>query len=227
MYPTFYIDFIPVVLAVYALIKMQSTKVVDTLTRLGQFAALLLIVAQTTWIQSYLKGFDLVTSAVDGIWTIFNAVVMLIVIMIANRKDCLVDSINAKFKFVYALSQEKHESIFLLGVAALLLGLGFIFGTGNNQNHEHLYDFASPAVWAMLFITYGSFKFLGFWFDVNHTLRIINGVVGLWCWNYVALSFIVFDETSLAPTELLLFVPVIVEAWVLLSTVKLALGDKK
>ena len=220
MYPTFYVDMIPIGLAVYVLFKIQSAKVIDITLRLAQFSAILLLLAQLTWIKSYLNGFYNLNLFADFIWTIFNAVVMVVMILVATRRNEDSDPLSDKIKFIMQTTQDKTESVFLLGLVAIVLGVGFIVGVGDNDNYAYLYQLYNGQVWGALFITYGVFRFASLIFNTPCGFKLFLGIVGMWAWNYVALSFTVFDQSPVAPTEYLLFVPVLVEAWVLLSTVK-------
>ena len=77
-------DLIPVFMAGYALYILQGT-CNSTETVVSKIAAVLLIICQSTWIHAYTNDFPLVQSAMDHLWTVFNSVVMLLVIMIAYR----------------------------------------------------------------------------------------------------------------------------------------------
>ena len=128
---------------------------------------------------------------------------------------------------MFNITKEKNETVTLLGIVAIVLGLGFIFGTGTDHNYEHLYKDYSSHFWGAIFLTYGFFKLLGLVFNIPSEVKIVNGVIGLWCWIYMALSFTVFDSTETVPTEYLLFVPVLMQVWVLLSTVTSKWGSNK
>lgn len=105
----------------------------------------------------------------------------------------------------------------LLGLTAILLGLGFLLSgpTYANPNYVLLYALAPKLFWAISFLVYGTIKTISAIFRVWSSLKITVTVYGLWLWNYLAMSFTVFDKTALAPTELMLFITVIGELWVL------------
>lgn len=84
---SFYLDLIPVFLAVFVLLRIQILSVKDTVVKLARLSAALLIICQTTWIQSYLRGFDLVASAMDSLWTVFNTVVMILILFVIRQKE--------------------------------------------------------------------------------------------------------------------------------------------
>ncbi len=115
------------------------------------------------------------------------------------------------------MSLRKVESSFMLAVASLMLALGFILGDGNNANYALMYGFADPIYWSVFFFSYSFVKFLGIWKCLDYRIRLTNSALGIWAWNYIFLSFAVFDKTPMAPTEILLMVPVIVEMWSAIS----------
>lgn len=129
-------------------------------------------------------------------------------------------TVDPRFKFAYLLCLKKVETTILLSVAALCLGVGFILGDGTNANYELIYSFAHQYVWGSVFLIYGSVKMLSLLKFVDYRIKILNGCVGLWAWNYIFLSFAIFDTTAMAPIEVLLLVPVIAEVWILISVVK-------
>lgn len=80
------LDFIPMGMAIYAILKLQTSKS-NSETTIAMSAAILLLVCQSTWMHSYLNGFDMVTSIMDKLWSIFNSVCMILVIIVANRNQ--------------------------------------------------------------------------------------------------------------------------------------------
>ena len=106
---------------------------------------------------------------------------------------------------------------FLLALAGAVLSLGFAIGTGNNANYTLIFNFAPPLFWSFLFGVYTCIKVVGCFRRIDSRLKTTNSVVGLWAWNYIFLSFTVFDSTPIAPTELLLAVPTLIELWSMLD----------
>lgn len=130
-------------------------------------------------------------------------------------------SAELKFRVTWLLSEPRLESNIVLMFVGFLLFIGFMFGdVSNNSNYALINAFASSENWAILFFTYTFLKFLGFIWNVPRTISTINSVIGVWAFNYIFLSFVVFDTTSIAPTELLLLVPTLLEFWVMISTNK-------
>lgn len=82
------IEFIPVVLALIAIPTIVNTRKLGRdpgLVFLATAACVLLVVAQTGWIQALLTNNSLVMTVFDYIWTIFNTVVMLTFIKLFKR----------------------------------------------------------------------------------------------------------------------------------------------
>lgn len=131
------------------------------------------------------------------------------------------EKIDPRFRLAYLLSLQKVETTIILSICAFCLSLGFFIGDSSNMNYTMMYEFANRYVWGALFAVYGVIKVLALQGYIDHKVRIINGCIGLWAWNYIFLSFAVFDTTSIAPTEWLLLVPVIAEIWILMSAVHL------
>lgn len=125
--------------------------------------------------------------------------------------------IDPRFRLAYVLVNHKGDLHILLGIVSLLLSLGFFFGTGTSLNYELLYHFISQTTWGIVFLVYSFIKTLGAFYKIPNILRLLNGIVGIWAWSYVFLSFTVFDPTALAPTELMLAAPILVEFWNLLE----------
>jgi hypothetical protein len=82
-----YIDLIPVLMAGYALILLSRTRSFTTEVLLARVTAILLIICQLTWIQSYLNSFDIGTTIADRMWAVFNGCVMMMAILIARRNS--------------------------------------------------------------------------------------------------------------------------------------------
>jgi hypothetical protein len=78
---------IPVGLACYALVRLYTIKQQSTVIYLCKISSILLILCQMTWIHSYLNGFALVTSFIDNLWSLFNSVVMILVLIITERES--------------------------------------------------------------------------------------------------------------------------------------------
>lgn len=121
---------------------------------------------------------------------------------------------------IQLVTVQKTEAILMMISAGFLSAIGFFFGiTHENSNYELMFGFMSQYLWAMLFFIYASVKSVGLFFEVNYIAKVINGVVGLWAWVYMFLSFTFFDQAPLTPTEILLLMPVVVQSWLILSTV--------
>ncbi len=125
--------------------------------------------------------------------------------------------VDNNFRLAYLLSMKKVESTLVLAVTAFVLSLGFLFGSGDNHNYALIYQFAHRYFWFALFAVYGTIKAMSLWVRVDFRVNLLNSIAGLWAWLYLFLSFTVFDTTPVAPTEAMLVIPVIAEAWLMLS----------
>ena len=134
--------------------------------------------------------------------------------------------IEQKFKFICFFCSRKMQTNFLLSVASLLLSLGFLFGSAN-ANYDLLYAITNAASWSAIFFSYGVIKLASCFDDINRWIREANGMLGVWAWTCIFLSFTVFDTSPVAPTEFLLAVPVIAELWVMLSIFDFHAKDSK
>lgn len=138
---------------------------------------------------------------------------------------------RVKEAFLTRLSElvksRKTETVILLSMAGYLVSLGLLTGTVVNPNYELMYEFASRYFWAALFFVYATIKAYSLFLPVNIRLKLVNGMIGLWAWVYIFLSFTVFDKTPMAPTETLLAIPVITQSWLTLATVYWSKNDNK
>lgn len=117
------------------------------------------------------------------------------------------------------VQSRKTETVMLLMCAGYLMTVGFFTGTVDNTNYTMMYEFANRYFWSALFFIYALIKSVSLFFKVNLGVKLVNGMVGLWAWVYILLSFTVFDKTPMAPTEILLALPVITQSWLTLATV--------
>lgn len=127
------------------------------------------------------------------------------------------ENIDPRFRLAYVLSKQSDISI-LLGIAGFLISLGFIFGQPETDNNYNLiYRFADKYVWAGIFAAYGISRSLDCFFCTPLELKVITGVIGIWAWLYVCLSFTIADAGGISPSEYLLVAPVIAEFWVMVK----------
>lgn len=110
------------------------------------------------------------------------------------------------------VGQQAKILTLLLGLTAILLAIGFLFGdSANNSNYKILIELFNHKVWAVMLATYGVLKFFQLFEKLPHFIRILTSVVGIWLWLYVFLSFIVFDRLDFSPAELLIVLPLACE----------------
>ena len=132
-----------------------------------------------------------------------------------------------KFRISWILSNQRIESNIVLMFAGILLAIGFFVGEATNQNYTMINQFASPAGWATLLIIYSLIKLLSIVWIVPKSLCTMNGIFGVWMWNYIFLSFAVFDTTAIAPAELLLILPILIEFWAMIDIPRIKKGLQK
>lgn len=126
------------------------------------------------------------------------------------------DNTSAKFKVAYLLSVNSGETALLLGISGFLMAAGNFFSE-KTSNYISMYDLASPMMWGMLFLIYAIIKFYSCFNRTPSYIRTANSVVGLWAWNYVFLSFVVFDAILPEASEFLIIIPIIAEVWSMLA----------
>lgn len=125
------------------------------------------------------------------------------------------------------LSKYSPEMSLVLATCGWLLSIGFFIGTSNN-NYTALTDLMNFQSWGSLFLVYAVIKtYRVLISNTQNWLDILNSSVGIWAWNYIFLSFTLFDKVPTAPTEFLLFIPVLGEAWALTSIIYQANSDKE
>lgn len=136
-------------------------------------------------------------------------------------------SAELKFRVTWILSEQRRESNIILICIGFLLAIGFLIGdVHNNSNYTLINAFANEQIWAVMFFFYAFVKLVGMLFDLPRILTTVNSVLGIWAFNYIFLSFVVFDTTKFAPTELLLLVPTLIEFWTMINTNKNNKGIK-
>ena len=126
------------------------------------------------------------------------------------------ETAGTKFKIAYLLSVKSGESALLLAISSLLMAMGNFF-VDNASNYDSMYDIASPIAWGFLFLIYSCVKFYSAFNRTPSFIRTSFSVIGLWAWNYVFLSFVVFDTVAPAAAEFLIIIPIIAEVWSMLA----------
>ena len=103
----------------------------------------------------------------------------------------------------------------LLGMLALLLSSGFLISNTLNANYTLLTQFAPYNFWALMFVTYGLSKIFSVLYRTHFYIKVTTSLTGMWLWSYLMLSFVIFDKTPMAPTEMMMFLTGICEVWAL------------
>lgn len=125
--------------------------------------------------------------------------------------------VDPRFKVAYILSLKKTESILMLFITSFLMAIGFFLSQVSNVNYELLYAAAHPYFWGALFLVHSSIHAVNLWTRIDWRIKVINSIVGIWAWSYLLLSFVIFDKTPIAPTEILLSLPIFIQSLVLAS----------
>lgn len=81
---SFILDTIPVILALWALKGLYGVDQQIGMLYIARTACVLLIICQLTWIHSYLNHFPLINSLIDNLWTVFNSVVMILILLLSD-----------------------------------------------------------------------------------------------------------------------------------------------
>lgn len=130
-------------------------------------------------------------------------------------------SAELKFRVTWILSEQSRESNIILMCIGALLAIGFMFGdVSNNTNYALINAFADTQTWTLMFGTYTVTKLIGILWNIPRVFSTAASVFGVWAFNYIFLSFVIFDGTAIAPTELLLLVPTLLEFWTMISVPK-------
>lgn len=101
----------------------------------------------------------------------------------------------------------------VLGICALLLATGLYFGDTSSSNYEILLELFSHETWAAIFALYGTAKIIQGSHRLPSGIDIVICAIGIWLWNYIFLSFVVFDFKNFTAIEILLLLPVACEVW--------------
>lgn len=98
IYIKYFLEGLPVLLAIYVILTCSSKIVVERRKRfrkillLSMVSAAFLIVAQTSWFVSYvIQGNLLGTVFANNIWSMFNSLSMLIIILISKGRPNYVE----------------------------------------------------------------------------------------------------------------------------------------
>ena len=119
------------------------------------------------------------------------------------------------------LMQRSDGVSIVVALAAILLAFGFTIGTVDKfADYEALVRLMTPQQWALFFYLYGTAKIANIVFAPRaFKLTVAISAAGMWGWNYIFLSFTLFDITPLHPSEMLRLLPVLCEVWSLVSLI--------
>jgi hypothetical protein len=79
------VESIPIILALYALLKLSMLQRNNIEIILCKILAILMIICQSTWVQIYMTGLSAVLPIIDKFWIGFNILSMVLILLIANR----------------------------------------------------------------------------------------------------------------------------------------------
>jgi len=126
---------------------------------------------------------------------------------------------RAKSKLASILFRDSPGVSFVLILAGWLVAIGFALGNSNN-NYDALINLMPFYSWSVLFTIYATAKSYCIIFrDTPSWPEVTVSSVGIWAWSYIFLSFTIYDRVPVAPTEFLLFLPVLAEVWALTSII--------
>ncbi len=123
-----------------------------------------------------------------------------------------------RFSLLYVLTKQKFEIQILTAISGLLIALGILNTFNLDPNGIMLFDIMSKQYWSILFFVYGCVKLLCCVFKIPQKVCIFTSILGIWMWNCVFLSFVIYDSSRINPTEFLLLAPLISEFWIMLSS---------
>lgn len=106
-----------------------------------------------------------------------------------------------------------------LGLASILLSIGFIFNTFTGLNYDFL-ESISPynIVWTTLFLIYGIFRVISSVNRFRLYISLIIGIYGLLLWSTLFLSFAIVGHFN--ATEIFFVIPLFLESWVFAAKIK-------
>lgn len=129
------------------------------------------------------------------------------------------DSIPLSRRLIRLFFGEVSSLMFVVGLMALALGIGFIIADSRTENYELINAHASQVLWGIIYIVYAIIRITTSMYRIPSPYKLFVCFIGLTLWLLLFLSFTVFDPTPMRPTELMLLLPVMVEFWFALSAV--------
>lgn len=125
--------------------------------------------------------------------------------------------VDPRFRILMQLTKDQSDAPLLIAMLSAAAALGFAFADGYNQNYNLMYGFFGKAAWAAIFGAHSIAKLLDWLYSWPGWAKTANGVLGVWAWNCMFLSFVVFDTTPMSPGEVVMWVPVMLECWALVQ----------
>lgn len=123
-----------------------------------------------------------------------------------------------RFSLLYILAKQKLEIQIITAISGILIAFGMLNVSTLDPNCVILFDIMSKWSWSVLFLIYALSKFICCVFRVPHKICMLTSIFGVWMWNCMFLSFVIYDSSKINPTELLILIPLVSEFWIMLSS---------
>lgn len=104
----------------------------------------------------------------------------------------------------------------LLGVCSIILSLGFLFSTTSSPGYNKLYEIATPTMWSIYYLVYGTFNLLYSVTKLPLAVKLLTTIMGIWAWSLLLLSIFIYTS-ALLPGQLLFVLPLVLELWSLVA----------
>ena len=136
------------------------------------------------------------------------------------------DNMNVRQRLAAVLLADTVALRWALGWVAMLLTAGLAFGAADTSNYGAINRLQPLGIWMALFGAYAVCHLAACLYRLPTAVMYVCGVLGLWLWSYLFLSFVVFDRTPVQATEVMLIVPLIAEVWILAGDIFERRGSK-
>lgn len=120
-----------------------------------------------------------------------------------------------KTRFYDVLVSDLRSLKFSQGVVSILLAFGFWLSNVDTENYDYLNGIFNKHIWGDIFLAYGVFRISSTLYTLPDMVKFIGGLIGLWLWTYILLSFTVYDPTTIKSTEWMLIIPLMAEVWMM------------
>jgi len=126
---------------------------------------------------------------------------------LTNIVDTLRNSL-AKILFQYS-----QPVTFIVVLAGWMMTLGLLL-TISTERTSLLAVLMPVTHWLLAYVAYSILKTYCVLFRLNPSiLEVFVSSCGIFLWSYIALTFTVYNYTRVTPSDLVLFIPALAEAW--------------